>query len=121
MLYKDKQVVYLANYIGSISNTFKIAYNTTQALEEDKLETYSKLPGLGPLKLFFNGLRTFYGLNTDGSWTIKDIHSDHSTEIKGFFVDFYITGGSVNIEATRCQIANPPRWNERNQVEEINL
>lgn len=121
MFFKEKQKVFLSNYNGSLTNTFKTAYNNAQTEEEEKLETYSKLPGLGPIKLYFNGIRDFYGLNTDGSWTKKELYSTNFTEVKGFYVDFYVTGGLVNVEADRCQVANPPKWNERNQVEEINL
>ncbi len=116
IIYKEKSQLYLAGYVGTDSNTFKTAYNAIQATPEDQLETYSGLAGLGPIKLFVNGLRTFYGLNSDGSWSIKQIHSDHSMEIKGNYVDFYILGGSVDLEVFRSTGANPPYFNNFNQV-----
>lgn len=121
IIYKEKSKLYLAGYVGTSSNTFKTAYNAIQPTEEDKLETYSKLAGLGPIKLVVNGLRTFYGINSDGSKTIIQIHSDHSSEIKGNYVDFYILGGSADLEVFRSTGANPPYWNQFNQVQSNHL
>ena len=116
IIYKEKSQLYLAGYIGTSSNTFKVAYNAIQATPEDKLETYYGLAGLGPIKATFNGSRDFFGINSDGSKTQLQLISTSFVLIKGNYVDFYILGGSVDLEVFRSTGANPPYFNNFNQV-----
>lgn len=116
IIYKEKIQLYLANYNGSSVNTFKTAYNNAQATPEDKIETHSTYSGLGPIKVTFNGTRTFNGINSDGSISILTLISTSNVLVRGFYRDFYIIGGSVDLEVSKASGANPPYFNEYNRV-----
>lgn len=116
IIYKEKRNLYLANYNGNINNTFKTAYNSIQPTQEDRIEIYSDLPGLGPITLHFTGVRTFFGKNSDGSWIENQIHSDQHVIIRGNYVDFYIIGGSVDVDVFRSTGANPPYYTNSNNI-----
>jgi len=117
MLYNERRIVYLAGYNGSVSNTFKTAFNAVQSVPEDGLETYSNLSGLGPVKIYFSGTREFYGINSDNSVTRQTLVNPSLAvkEVKGSWKDFYITGGAVDIEVFRSQGSNPPHWDSLNR------
>lgn len=115
-IYKTKPLLTLSGYNGSVSNTFKTAYNIAQATPEDKVQTHSDYSGLGPIKVTFNGTRTFNGINSDGSISILSLISTSFVIIRGFYRDFYITGGAVDLEVTNSFGANPPYWNEYNRI-----
>lgn len=120
-IYKNKPLLTLSGYNGSVSNTFKTAYNIAQATPEDKVQTHSTYSGLGPIKVTFNGTRTFNGINSDGSISILSLISTSFVIIRGFYRDFYITGGAVDLEVTNSFGANPPYFNEYNRVETAHL
>jgi hypothetical protein len=120
-IYKNKPLLTLSGYNGSVSNTFKTAYNLVQATPEDKVQTHSDYSGLGPIKVTFNGTRTFNGINSDGSISTLTLISTSFVTVKGFYRDFYITGGSVDLEVNNASGANPPYFNEYNQVQSNHL